>query len=228
MSKKFVNTFKRFVRRVNMKSDPGPNWQGLERHLTQMTNLPDCVPTNVREWNKFKEEYETGVVKQFKKSPTECWIDLKELLLVVFRSFGVDFVSYIPKNIKAMIRHDISTGDLDEIMIKIIQKYEKTSPIGILPARIALIEVLSMGRIDLTWHFIAGYGHKDSFEEFLKFLGVPEDSLLYEMRPVDYWFGLNYHIKTKHISLFIESINSSGKTAKDVMNWVIEYGDTHD
>lgn len=37
------------------------NWDEVEKHCSEVQDLPDCIPSNAREWSRFKDQYEACV-----------------------------------------------------------------------------------------------------------------------------------------------------------------------
>lgn len=90
------------------------DWNGLEKHCA-CTPLPDCVPSNAREWNQFRIQYEyimssgpagigsidkpfkkivqktqLATANRYKNSPLECSKDLSFDEQKVWKTYGVD------------------------------------------------------------------------------------------------------------------------------------------
>lgn len=207
-----------------MESQTVPDWHGLEEYCANLDALPDCVPTSVREWGKFKQEYETGVIAEFKKSPAECFIDFEPKLFLRFFSYGVDLLDFMAISVSRMIEDDLRKNN-HIITIKtrnLITEYgrklrnitdrskfyegiSKDRLTAIRPDKIAMLTVLEItGEISyLLTYFLDPlfYGHKKT--NFYKFIGLD--------KPVSGYYTF---------SDMLNDIKLSGKTPEEIIDWI--------
>lgn len=198
------------------------DWDGLEAWCAEnRPTLPDCIPTNVKEWESFKKQYETAKPADFKKSPKECAIDLDDEQINKFKSFGVDLPRFVQNEVRGIVLN-ILKEPVDELPnfyetedpeLQIVNSYVHgtSDVIGLGVWGIVLSTLLDADRLDLIYPhcnlFNEGDPHRDAF---FRFLG--------------YNLGEIYKDDEIPQKDFNDMVMKSGKTAKEIKKWLIDDG----
>lgn len=206
----------KFSQFLNEADKAQPDWAGLERWCSEQEDLPDCVPTDVREWQKFREEYESGKVVSFKKSPKECTMDLHSPNVRKFREFGVDLNDFMHRDIKGMLDPFLSKPGMDVLTDEVhdsIRDYMRASTPVDYCHDVAQNYVLEHDRPDMLWCFNGLFDetHEDH-EAFIRFLGFTKRE--YKALKPDGEYSENR---------FTMAIKMSGKTGPEIKAWLDEF-----